>query len=296
MKKFILLATILIIGFSSGFSQENSEKSKATKPEKEAPKLIKNAFADIILINNQTTEGLRKNTLQMEIQHRFGKIDQGFRLGNNFDLLGIFGPSNIRLGINYGLTDKLTVGIGATKNNSLYNVQWKYKIFQQTETNKMPVSVTYYGNAAINISVNSDFSTVSNRLSYFNQLLISRKFNKQLTLQIGPSVSHFNIIDLDRFPDISHYNFGVLFSGRYKFSAQSSFIFEYSHPLTISESVGTKPDLGFGVEIATRTHTFQLFVSTANAMINQRNVVYNNLDFTKGDMQFGFNIIRRWNF
>lgn len=296
MKKFILLATVLIIGFSSGFSQENSEKSKATKPKKEAPKLIKDAFADIILINNQTSEVLRKNTLQMEIQHRFGRMNQGFKVGNNFDLFGIFGPSNIRFGFNYGFTDRLTVGLGATKNYSLYNVQWKYKIFSQTETNGMPVSVTYFGNAAINISNNADFSTVSNRLSYFNQILISRKFNKKLSLQIAPSLSHFNIVDLGRYEDISHYNLGVSFSGRYKFSAQSSFIFEYSHPLTVSESVDTKPDLGIGIEFATRSHAFQVFVSTANAIINQRNVVYNTMDFTKGDMQIGFNIIRRWNF
>ncbi len=82
----------------------------------------------------------------------------------------------------------------------------------------------------------------------------------------------------------------------YKFAAVASFIFEYAQPLTISESVGTKPDLGVGIEIATRSHAFQLFVGTANAIINQRNVVYNYLDFTKAEMHLGFNITRRWNF
>ena len=175
--KLILVAIAIIIGISSGFSQENPEDSKTTKP-KESPKLIKDSFEDIILINNQTSEVLRKHTLQIEIQHRFGRIDQGFQEGNNFDLFGIFGSSNIRLGFNFGLTDRIMIGIGGTKNNNLYNVQWKYKLFRQAESKGMPVSVTYYGNAAINISSNPDFLTVSKRLSYFHQILISRKFNK----------------------------------------------------------------------------------------------------------------------
>ena len=91
-------------------------------------------------------------------------------------------------------------------------------------------------------------------------------------------------------------NFSVCFSGKYKFAAVASFIFEYAQPLTISESIGTKPDLGVGIEIATRSHAFQLFVGTANAIINQRNVVYNYQDFTMGEVHLGFNITRRWNF
>ncbi|MCK5343616.1 MAG: hypothetical protein KAR20_09435, partial [Candidatus Heimdallarchaeota archaeon] len=284
----------IIIGISSVFSQENPEDSKPTKL-KESPKLVKASFEDIVLINHQTSDVLRKNTLQMEIQHRFGRIDQGFQEGNNFDLFGIFGSSNIRLGLNFGLSDRLMIGIGGAKNN-LYNAQVKYKLFRQTETKGMPVSVTYYGNTAINISENSDFSTFSKRLSYFHQILISRKFNNKLSLLIAPSIAHFNIIDSTRYQDISHDNFSVSLSGRYKFAALASFIFEYTQPLTIAESIGTKPDLGVGIEIATRSHAFQLFVGTASAIINQRNVVYNYQDFTMGEVHLGFNITRRWNF
>ncbi len=293
--KLILVAIAIIIGISSGFSQEIPAESKTAKP-KESLKLVKAAFGDIILINNQTSEVLRKNTLQMEIQHRFGRIDQGFQMNNNFDFFGMFGSSNIRIGFNFGLSERLTIGIGGTKNNNLYNAQWKYKLIRQTETGGMPISVTYFGNTAINISENSDFGTISKRLSYFHQILISRKFNNKLSLQIAPSIAHFNIIDSIRHQDISHDNFSVCFSGKYKFAAVASFIFEYAQPLTISESIGTKPDLGVGIEIATRSHAFQLFVGTANAIINQRNIVYNHLDFTKGELHLGFNITRRWNF
>ena len=170
----------------------------------------------------------------MEIQHRFGRIDQGFQEGNNFDLFGIFGSSNIRLGFNFGLTDRIMIGIGGTKNNNLYNVQWKYKLFQQAESKGMPVSVTYYGNAAIDISSNSDFLTVSKRLSYFHQILISRKFNKKLSLQIAPSIAHFNLVDSTRYQDISQDNFSICFSGRYKFAALASIMIEYTQDCNLA--------------------------------------------------------------
>lgn len=293
--KLILVVFAIMIGFNSGFSQESPEYPDTIKT-KESTELVKDSFEEIILINNQTSEVLRKHTLQMVIQHRFGSVKQGFQEGANFDLLGIFGSSNIGLGINFGLSERLMLGVGGTKNNNLYYVQWKYKIFGQRETRGMPVTITYYGNAAINVSANSEFVTFSNRLSYFHQILISRKFGRNLSLQIAPSYSHFNLVDSTRFQDISHDNFSVCISGRYKFAALSAIIFEYTQPLTISESVGTKPDLGIGFEIGTRSHAFQLFISTANAIINQRNVVYNNLDFTKGEVNLGFNITRRWNF
>lgn len=293
--KLIIVTIALIIGFGSGYSQENTEDGKKSKT-KEAPKLAKNTFDNVILINYQTTEVLRKNALQMVIQHRFGRMDRGFQPDNSFDLFGIFGPSNIRVGFNFGITDRLMVGIGGTKNNNLYNLQWKYQILRQTKTAGMPVSVAYYGNTAINITKSNDFTTLSERLSYFHQILIARKFNRKLSLQIAPSVAHFNIVDSTRFQDISHDNFSLGISGKYAIGAQTAVIFEYTQPFTISESIGTKPDLGLGIELATGGHSFQLFIGTANSIINQRNLVYNNRDFTKGEIQLGFNILRRWNF
>lgn len=293
--KLIIVTIALIIGFGSGYSQENTGDGKKSKT-KEAPKLAKNTFDNVILINNQTTEVLRKNALQMVIQHRFGRMDRGFKPDNSFDLFGIFGPSNIRVGFNFGITDRLMVGIGGTKNNNLYNLQWKYQILRQTKTAGMPVSVAYYGNTAINITKSNDFTTFSERLSYFHQILIARKFNRKLSIQIAPSVAHFNIVDSTRFQDISHDNFSLGISGKYAFGAQTAVIFEYTQPFTISESIGTKPDLCIGIEIATGGHSFQIFISTANSIINQRNLVYNNRDFMKGEIQLGFNILRRWNF
>ena len=289
-----IVTVFLLIG-GPVFCQDTAGNKEAEQQKKEV-KLIKNTFEDGLLINNQTIEVLRKNTLQFEIQHRFGRIDKGFEEGQNFDLFGILGTSNIRIGLSYGISDKITLGIGGTKNFGLYNLQWKYKILSQAETGGMPVSLAYFGNFVTNTTSSDYFKRTIDRFSFFHQIIIARKFTKKLSLQIAASVSHYNIIDTVSYSDMKHDNFSICFGGRYNISAQGAILFEYTHPLTVSDILGTKPDLGIGFEISTRSHVFQLFIGTANGIINQRNVVFNTNDFTKGEMGIGFNITRNWNF
>jgi len=286
--KRILYATVLSLIFSVSGSYAQDEAAIAKKKES---KPVKNTFETLALINYQTIEVLRKKTLQFEIEHRFGKMDQGIE-----DLYGIFGPANVRLGLKYGITERLTVGFGATKNNHLYDLEWKYKILKQTKSGSIPFTLTYYGNVQINTSVDDNFKTLSNRMAYFHQILIGRKFGKKLSLQIAPSFTHYNLVDTVRYSDIRHNNFNITVGGRYNFSAQSSLIFEYSHPLNASVDVGTKPDLGIGVEISTGGHAFQIFFTTASGINNANNTVYNTNDFTKGEILLGFNISRKWRF
>ncbi len=296
--RYVYLEIAIVLLFSialPAFCQDTPEKTEAEKPKKEV-KLIKDTFEDGLLINNQSVEVLRKNTLQFGIQHRFGRIDKGFEEDQNFDLLGILGPSNIRIGLKYGISDKITVGIGGTKNFGLYNIEWKYKILSQAESGGMPVTLSYYGNFVANTISADYFKHTIDRLSYFHQLLIARKLTKKLSLQIAAAVSHFNIIDTISYADMKNDNFNICFGGRYVIGAMGAFLFEYSHPITRSEILDAKPDLGIGFEISTRSHVFQIFLGTANGIINQRNVVFNTNDFKKLQMGLGFNITRNWNF
>ncbi len=279
------LVLALVITASATYAQDKQTE----KPKKET-KPVKNTFEATTLINNQTIEVLKKKTLQLVIQHRFGNMDEGIS-----DLFGIFGPANIRIGLNYGITQRLMVGIGGTKSNHMYNLQWKYKLLRQTKSGSMPLTLTYYGDAEINTSEDTS-KTFSNRIAYFHQLLIGRKFGKKLALQLAPSITHYNLIDTISYGDIQHDNININLSGRFNFSPQSSLIFEYNLPLTASEDLGTKPDLGIGVEISTGGHAFQLFLTTASGINNSTNTVYNTNDFTQGEMMLGFNISRKWRF
>ncbi|HPE43425.1 MAG TPA: DUF5777 family beta-barrel protein, partial [Bacteroidales bacterium] len=58
----------------------------------------------------------------------------------------------------------------------------------------------------------------------------------------------------------------------------------------------SKPNLGVGWEIRTSTHAFHIYISTADGIVPQHNAMFNQNDWTKGDLMFGFSITRLWSF
>lgn len=254
---------------------------------------VTNTFENLILINTHSVENLSQNTLEFIIQHRFGKLSK-----NLSDLYGIYAPSNIRIGLNYGITDWFMAGLGTTKNGSFQDLKWKFKILRQTKKNEMPITLSYSGNIALVAGPKENFQELAHRVSYFHQLAIARKFGYYFSLQVTPSFMHFNLVDSSK--DYVHDNFGVTVSGKVKISPQTSVIFEYTQGRLLSmpedEEYQTKPGLGLGVEIATTSHSFQIFVSSYDGILPQDDIVYNLNDFTKAELVLGFNITRSWNF
>ncbi|KPK84950.1 MAG: hypothetical protein AMS27_08555, partial [Bacteroides sp. SM23_62_1] len=124
------------------------------------------------------------------------------------------------------------------------------------------------------------------RLSYLHQVIVSRKFGQKISLQVIPSFVYFNAAE----PGYKNANFAVSFGGRAQIIGLNSIIFEYDQPLTQGDGVETYPNIAAGIEIGTSTHAFRVFVSNYNAIIKQRNIVYNQNNPFDGDFQFGFNI------
>ena len=122
MKNFL---SILLLIFPALFEVAQDQEASKDLPV-DAP------FETAILIDNQTVATPYKGGLEFNIHHRFGIVKNGIT-----DIFGIYAPSNIRLGFNYGLTDKLMLGIGLTKDpKNLIDIQWKYAILQQTQSGK----------------------------------------------------------------------------------------------------------------------------------------------------------------
>jgi len=287
MKNYkILLFTFLIVPLLS-FSQKKAKDSIVEKPERPA-------FESSTLIENQTNVLFNKNTLEVMMQHRFGKID-----GEN-TLLGIYGPANIIIGASYSILDWITVGYGITKQNITSDFSLKVGILEQTRSNSMPLSITYYGNAAIDgrsgtKGDNAGFLTKQDRYSYFNQLIFARRFSPKLSLQIAPSLTHFNAVDYGYEND----RFAIAFGGRYKITGQTAIILDYTLPITKLDLEGQTDSfdysgLSFGAEFSTSAHVFQVFLTNYTGIVPQYNYMQN---INKpGDFVIGFNITRRYNF
>lgn len=285
MKKKIFQLSLLWVFFAlAGFTQEAEEKKVDDRP-------VSSTFESSMLIDNQTNIIPDKKTLEMQIQHRFGPMTNGFS-----DLFGIYAPgANIRMGFNYSITDRLMVGYGLTKKNMYSDFQAKYALLRQTRSGRIPLSLTLYGNAAIDSRDSEVFGEgykFIDRMSYFGQLIVSRKFANWLSLQLHGSYTHYNLVAADT----DHDKIGVGINGRIKFSPQSSIIFQYDQPISVHGKSESKPNLGFGYEVSTFTHAFQIYVGTAQGIIQQDNYMFNQNDFTKGEMMFGFTITRLWQF
>lgn len=285
MKKYIiLLFAFLIIPFAA-ISQEDETTNEEPKKEKvERP-----AFECSAIIDNPSNVLFSKNTMEVMMQHRFGLID-----GGTNDLAGFWAPSNIRMALSYAIHERLTIGFGTTKFNRYQDFNWKVGILNQTRSNKMPVSVAYYGNFTIDARTKENFNLIQDRYSFFNQVIIAKRFSPKLSLQIAPSVSHYNLVTSDMKNDM----LGVAVGGRYKISNQTSVMVDYSQPLTKFENDddNPQPGLSLGFEFATSAHAFQLFLTNYNGIVPQKNYMYNQHDFFNKEFLIGFNITRNYNF
>lgn len=304
----ILSFTIVVAMFipTQIIAQDETEvkEEAATETEvKKENKPVRSPYEAGMLIETQTYVVWPKKTLEFAIQHRFGNVNS-----YGFDMMGLYAPSNIRLALNYGLFKNAQIGIGSTKVGELVDLNYKYAILTQTQSNSMPIAVTYYGNTELDIRSDKTLFgyeyNFNHRFSFFNQLIIGRKFSNAITLQVSASHAHYNQIDTTKTPELKHDNFGVGFAGRVKFSGQGSVIFEYDVPLTVpkydtdiqQKNIGVKPNLSLGVEFATSGHAFHIFVTTYNKISPQGNLTYGTNDFANQDILIGFNITRNWGF
>jgi hypothetical protein len=285
------LAMLLFFVPATLLAQESSDQP--VKPKKE---FVKGTFENGVVINNQTVENPLHKALDFMIQHRFGVIK------DDKDLFGLFAPSNIRLGLTYGVTKNLSVGLGATKNHYLFDLQGKYIIFRQEKKKGTPVTVVYYVDVAKSAQEDDEFLNsegefnANNKLSYFHQLMIARKFNNEISFQASGTYSYFNIID-SVFQQ--HEFLGISMVGRYKFSPQSSVVVDFDMLLNapdINDALKPQPNLGIGYEVSTGSHQFQIFLCLADGIINQQNRVFNHNKLSEKDFLLGFNITREWGF
>ncbi|NHF59657.1 hypothetical protein FK220_009915 [Flavobacteriaceae bacterium TP-CH-4] len=257
------------------------------------------AFESSYIIEMPTDILNPKKTLEVQMGHRFGLVN-----GGNNDLIGIWAPSNIRIGFSYGLHERLTVGFGTTKFDRLQDFNWKLGILKQTRSNRIPVNVTYFGNFTIDARGKENFLVDQHRYSFFHQLIVSRRMNPNLSIQAAGSVSHYNLVPQRMPNDVVSLSLG----GRYKVSPQTAILVDYTQPFVhylegsntdydpLTGFTDPKPGVSLGVEFRTSSHAFQLFISSYQSIVPQRNIIFNRNDFFDGDFAIGFNITRLYNF
>ena len=283
MKNILLL--LLLLSFNNIFSQDLIDILENESPKR--TDFVSSTFKGTRILNGHSIENRKKGTLEFLISHRFGRINQGID-----ELFGL-DQSNIRFAFEYGLSDKLMLGLGRSSFNKTYDGFAKYQLIRQSKGEKsFPFSVSLFESVVYRTLKDYDPANKPNfnkKLAYTSQLLIASKINRVLSLQITPTYIHNNSV---RTNDDSHDIFAIGFGNRIKLSNRVTLNTEYFYTINPLKSIDAKNSLAIGVDIETGGHVFQLILSNSITMIERDFITESTNDFFKGGIHFGFNISR----
>ena len=292
----------LFVFFALGIQKLSAQEDSSTSNKKEATDLMaileKEALApqkEIItatfkttrIANGHSIENLGKGVLDFRINHRFGRINAGFKEFFGLD------DAVTRIGFDYGITNWLMIGIGRSSFMKEYDGFLKARLLKQKSNGGSPISISYLGAVSLQtqevaVPPGTEYY-FSNRLAYVNQVLVASKINQWLSLQLMPTHLHYNLVDLKTEKnDVIAIGLG----GRVKISNRIALTGEYYYVPDAMKRAGSKNSLTLGVDIETGGHVFQLMFSNSTG-VSERAVIGQTTGlWDKGDIHFGFNISR----
>ena len=235
---------------------------------------------------SQSIEPAVKGQLMFDIQHQFGPLNSGIQEFFGLD------QATTRLGLNYGVFDWLSVGLGRSGLYKTYDGSLKARLITQKKSGGSAVTVTYFGNMGI-YTTTWNYTNVpyyfSHRLSYINQILVARRFGDHLSVQLSPTFIHRNFVESNQ-ADNDVWDLGI--AARYLFAENYSITFDYHYALSKYTADNYNNSLTIGFNILTAGHVFSLFASNSLGLIEQQFIPSTKGSWLDGDIHFGFTISR----
>lgn len=244
-------------------------------------------FKTTRIINGHSVENPADGVLLFMISHRFGKLNSGA-----YDFFGL-DQATIRLGFEYGIGERLSVGIGRSSYQKAYDGFVKYKILRQSSGDRtMPLTMTWFSSMdlfSLKWQDTERKNYFSSRLSFVHQLLLARKFSDKFSLQVSPTFIHKNLV-LTEADDNDTFAMGV--GGRLKLTQRVSVNAEYFYLMPGSVADNFVNPLSIGFDIETGGHVFQLHFTNTQPMFERGFITETLGKWTNGDIYFGFNLSR----
>lgn len=292
MKSLKIKCLILMMGmFFTAGAQDTTDLMNLLEKEMSSTKdmtfYTTATFKTTRLVNGHSVENVAKGVLDVKVQHRFGNLNEG-----GYELFGL-DNATMRMGLDYGITNYLMVGIGRSTFQKTYDAFFKLKILRQSKgKRKMPITLSYVPTIAYR-TLKWEDPTIKNynssRLSYTHQLIIGRKFSDGTSLQLMPTFVHQNLVNAASDPnDI----FAIGIGGRQKLTKRISINAEYYYQIPGYKLSGSRNALSIGFDIETGGHVFQLHFTNSQGMNERTFIADTRGRWDKGDILFGFNISR----
>lgn len=303
MKQILSILTLIVILCNPkvSFSQEAENTLLLRDTLEESDDFMPKAFFSTRIINGHSIENLPKGYMEMRIEHRFGDI-----AGTNGGYQNMFGFDNLsdmRIALEYGITKDLMVGFGRSKGTgapyrSLLDGFVKYRALRQSS--KMPVSLAVIGGstftymkASTDESQVNHFPKAAQRLAYFAQANITKRFGDYLSLALMPTFVHRNYVAADDMNSLLA--LGGAF--RVKLTHQFALIGEYYHTFAANNNRPSdtyKQSMAIALEWQTFGHNFTINFTNSGGLGETQFIPYTYENITKGQFRFGFCVARKF--
>jgi len=288
LKLFLLIGS-LALSFSLYSQDIDQLLTEATGNETEYTTAT---FKSTRIINGHSIERMPAGQLDVRISHRFGQFNSGA-----YNMWGM-DQANIHLGLDYGITNWMMIGIGRGTYEKTFDGSVKFTILRQCKGKKnMPITLSYFTSMAINSLNNQDLGIKGkiyfwDRASFVSQILVGRKFNERFSLELNPTYVHRNMVGTEMDPnDVWSMGAGL----RFKLTSRISFNAEYYYvipPINDYRSTKTYNPLAFGFDIETGGHVFQLLLTNSVSMIEKGFIGETTNKWNNAGIHLGFNISR----
>ncbi|MBS1529648.1 MAG: hypothetical protein JSU01_05045 [Bacteroidetes bacterium] len=255
------------------------------KDKKETTDITTSTFKTTRIINGQSIENTGAGVLDLKISHRFGTVNSG-----SYNFFGL-DQATMRIGMDYGISNRLEVGIGRSTYEKEFDGFFKYRVLRQS-TGKvdMPISLSIASTAVLRTLKDQPTPYpihYSDRVNYVNQVLLARKFGDYFSLQFTPTMVHYNIVPTTGIPN-DLYSLGTGF--RLRLSRRVNLTGEYYYQFQRFQGYYNSASVGFDIE--TGGHVFQLFFTNSTGINERSFITGTDGRWGNGGVHFGFNISR----
>lgn len=289
IKKQICCAFAVIMIAAFGF-QESSAQPKWQRSEPEI-ELKKRIFHSTQVIGLPTAETLGQGDFEFEISHRFQPpVSDGYEAFYGFD-----GPAKMRIALGYAAFDNMMIMAGRSNIDDNTDLEIKYRFINAQESG-FPIMVAFQIGAAWNLVETFRPDNQGNMIvrpkkhkrhfQYFNRLIIDFQPFTGFVVGLVPSYLYNRDIRADEIEKSyllgTHYQ--LFFSKRLSIIGEWSFI--------LSEKSGWYNPAGFGLELETGAHIFEIYLTNQLRMNPSQYLAGADYPFNGNNLRLGFFVNR----